>query len=78
MTNQWTANTAAEALNLLKAAQDRIEASLLAAHPDLQQHQLHKAGREIPLRLDITFDISDLDQLANDRGTFNAQIREMP
>lgn len=76
MATQWTANTAAEALNLLEAARSRIEAGLLAANPGLKSFQRADAARDIPLHLDITLDTAHVDQLGIDHGAFNAQILE--
>lgn len=73
MTAQWTADTAQAALDLLEAARERIESALKVAHPGDSMARL-KAGRTAPVRLTITLDTSELDQVGVELHAFNAQI----
>ncbi|WP_060888639.1 hypothetical protein [Streptomyces scabiei] len=69
----WTARTVAEALDLLRAVEQRIESGMKAAHPGNATARL-RAGQKTPLSLRITFDSSALEQIANERDTFDDQV----
>ncbi|MGW5990977.1 hypothetical protein ACWFRT_29530 [Streptomyces anulatus] len=73
MEAQWSAETAQAALNLLTAAQERIESALKVAHPGDPLGRM-EAARTAPVRLSITLDVSDLDRIGNDLHGFNAQV----
>lgn len=73
MTNQWNAETAEAALNLLDAARERIESALKVAHPG-DAAARHKAQKTAPVKLAITLDISALEQIGNELHAFNAQV----
>lgn len=72
----WTARTVAEAQDLLDAVKDRIESGMKAAYPGRGAVARMRPARETPIRLSITFDTSDLDQIANERTVFDAQVRD--
>ncbi|EHM31517.1 hypothetical protein SPW_0097 [Streptomyces sp. W007] len=73
MEAQWSAEMAQTALNLLNAAQERIESALKVAHPGDPLGRLRSA-ETAPVRLSITLDVSDLDRIGNDLHAFNAQV----
>ncbi|MEI7029665.1 hypothetical protein [Streptomyces pratensis] len=73
MEAQWSAETAQTALNLLTAAQERIESALKVASPGGTLDRL-RAAETAPVRLSITLDVSDLDRIGNDLHAFNAQV----
>ncbi|MFF2411879.1 hypothetical protein [Streptomyces sp. NPDC058092] len=70
---QWNAETAEAALNLIEAARQRIEAALKVAHPT-DSLSRHKAAKTAPVRLAISLDTTELDQLGAELHTFNAQV----
>lgn len=70
----WTAATAAEALDLLEAAAERIKSGMRAAYPGNISARLN-AQETTPVTLSITLDTSELDRLADERHLFNAQVR---
>lgn len=70
----WTARTVAEAQDLLDAVKDRLESGMKAAHPGVGPVRRMEPARNTPISLSITFDTSDLDQLANERSAFDDQI----
>lgn len=73
MEAQWSAETAQTALNLLAAAQERIESALKVASPGGTLDRLRSA-ETAPVRLLITLNTSDLDRIGNDLHAFNAQV----
>ncbi|MFJ1900510.1 hypothetical protein [Streptomyces sp. NPDC088115] len=73
MTNQWNAETAQEALNLLDAAKDRIESALKVACPG-DSLARHKTAKAAPVRLSISLDITALDRIGDELHAFNAQV----
>ncbi|MFD3847973.1 hypothetical protein ACFWVB_19030 [Streptomyces microflavus] len=73
MEAQWSAETAQAALNILSAAQERIESALKVASPGGTLDRLRSA-ETAPVRLSITLDVSDLDRIGNDLHAFNAQV----
>ncbi|MEU1327229.1 hypothetical protein [Streptomyces microflavus] len=73
MKAQWNAETAQAALNLLAAAQERIESALKVASPG-DAMERHRAAATAPVRLSISLDVSDLDQIGNDLHAFNVQV----
>lgn len=70
----WTAATAAEALDLLDAARDRIESGMKAAYPGDRIARM-KASDTVSVSLSITLDTSALDRVVDERHLFNAQVR---
>lgn len=73
MPAQWTAETAEAALDLLDAARERIESALKVAYPgDFTARR--KAQKTTAVRLAITLDTADLDQVGSELHAFNAQI----
>ncbi|MGN2366657.1 hypothetical protein [Streptomyces luridiscabiei] len=73
MEAQWSADTAQTALNILTAAQERIESALKVASPGGTLDRLRSA-ETAPVRLSITLDTSALDRIGNDLHAFNAQV----
>ncbi|MFD8440179.1 hypothetical protein ACFV2I_34540 [Streptomyces microflavus] len=73
MEAQWSAETAQTALNLLAAAQERIESALKVASPGGTLDRLRSA-ETAPVRLLITLDTSDLDRIGHDLHAFNVQV----
>lgn len=73
MEAQWSAETAQTALNILAAAQERIESALKVASPGGTLDRLRSA-ETAPVRLSLTLDTSDLDRIGNDLHAFNAQV----
>ncbi|MFC9602475.1 hypothetical protein ACFTTN_03305 [Streptomyces niveus] len=73
MTSHWTAGAAQAALDLLEAARERIESALKVAHPG-DPAARHKATKAAPVRLAITLDTSDLEQVGVELHAFNAQV----
>ncbi len=73
----WTARTVAEAIDLLRAVEERISSGMKAAHPG-NTAALLRSSRETELNLRITFDPSVLDQIANERSTFDDQVSPLP
>ncbi|MFZ3592296.1 hypothetical protein [Streptomyces sp. BH104] len=69
----WTAVTVEEALNLLNAARDRIDAAMKVAHPGSLTGRL-KAQQTVEVRLSLVLDTSALDRLGAERHVFNAQM----
>lgn len=74
----WNARTLAEAQDLLRAVQDRIDSSLRAAYPGIDSLERKDKGRNAPVNLQITFDPSELDRIANERSVFDAQVHDTP
>lgn len=70
----WTARTVAEANDLLDAVKDRLESGMKAAHPGGDSYTRLKASRDTPISLSITFNVSELDRIANERSKFDDQI----
>lgn len=70
----WTARTIAEANDLLEAVKDRLESGMKAAYPGVGPVRRMEPARNTPFSLQITFDTSQLDQVANERSTFDDQI----
>lgn len=73
----WTARTIAEALDLLDAVKDRLESGMKAAYPDRGHTARMQPARETPAALQITFDTSELDRIANERSLFDDQVRDL-
>jgi hypothetical protein len=73
----WTARTVAEAQDLLDAVKDRLESGMKAAHPGVGAVRRMEPARNIPISLQITFDTSQLDQVANERTQFDDQINPL-
>jgi len=73
----WTARTVAEAQDLLDAVKDRLESGMKAAHPGVGPVRRMEPARNTPVSLSITFDTSALDQIANERSTFDDQINPL-
>jgi hypothetical protein len=73
----WTARTVAEAQDLLDAVKDRLESGMKAAHPGVGAVRRMEPARNIPISLQITFDTSQLDQVANEHTQFDDQINPL-
>ncbi|WP_448333468.1 hypothetical protein [Streptomyces sp. DSM 41534] len=73
----WTARTVAEALDLLDAVKDRLESGMKAAYPGRGPVARIEPARETPVALQITFDTSELDRIANERSLFDDQVRDL-
>lgn len=73
----WTARTVAEALDLLDAVKDRLESGMKAAHPGIGSVARMQPARETSITLQITFDTSELDRIANERSVFDDQVRDL-
>lgn len=73
----WTAATVAEAKDLLDAVADRLESGMKAAHPGIGSVARIQPARETPVTLQITFDTSELDRIANERSVFDDQVRDL-
>lgn len=74
----WTARTVTDAIDILRAVQERLESGLRAAYPGTNSYQREKNGKNIPTSLSITFDTSGLDQIATERSLFDAQVHDTP
>lgn len=74
----WIARTVAEAQDLLDAVKDRLESGMKAAHPGVGSVRRMEPARNTPISLSITFDPSELDQIANERSVFDAQVHDTP
>jgi hypothetical protein len=74
----WTARTVAEAQDLLDAVKDRLESGMKAAYPGRGPVRRMEPARTTPVSLSITFETSDLDQIANERSAFDDQINPLP
>ncbi|MGY0065216.1 hypothetical protein ACWY4P_53850 (plasmid) [Streptomyces sp. LZ34] len=73
----WTARTVAEAQDLLDAVKDRLESGMKAAYPGRGTVARMEPARETPVALQITFDTTELDRIANERSLFDDQIRDL-
>lgn len=73
----WTARTVAEAQDLLDAVKDRLESGMKAAYPGRGPVGRLQPARETPATLQITFDTSELDRIANERSLFDDQTRDL-
>lgn len=71
---EWNAVTVEEALHLLDAATKLIEARMLALHPG-DPLARRKAEKTAPIKLTITLDDGELEQLGADQHVFQAQVR---
>ncbi|MEW2393047.1 hypothetical protein AB0933_32270 [Streptomyces venezuelae] len=70
----WNARTVAEAKDLLRAVQDRVDSSMRAAYPGRDVIERMEPARTTPFHLQITFDAGELDRVADERSTFDNQI----
>lgn len=69
----WTAHNVTEALDILRAATDRLESGMRAAYPGTDSWERKEHGKNVPTALSITFDVSDLDRAGTDRSTPDTQ-----
>lgn len=65
----WTASTAAEARNILRAAIDRLDSAVRAAHPDLDAVDRWEKAGSTHVGLDLNFSFAELETTAEDRST---------
>lgn len=74
----WTARTITDALDVLRAVQERLESGLLAAYPGLDSYERKQNGQDIPTTMSITFDTSQMDRIAAERSVFETQVHDTP
>lgn len=73
----WSARNVAEALDLIRAVEGRIESAMKAAYPGDSATRLRN-GKNTEFHLRITFDPTPVDRIADERSAFDDQVKPLP